>query len=170
MLKPHGLSETRIKVIKMPQILSLLLTILLITALPSLQAAVPAFKGKELAPTFLQTRATEIITSFISNYHYKKTALDDSLSAAVLDKYLEAFDSNRSYFLLEDIQAFSVYRYRLDDALKETDLRPAFEIFKVFRKRLDERVSFAKDLLVKHNYNFDVDEDIVIDRIKLLWV
>src|SRR5919197_1000719 len=170
MLKPHGLSETRIEVIKMPQnLLSLLLTILLITALPALQAAVPAVKGKELAPTLFLKRATEIITSFISNYHYKKTALDDNLSAAMLDKYLETFDSNRSYFLLEDIQAFSVYRHRLDDALKETDLRPAFEIFKVFRKRMDERVSFAKDLLVKQDYNFDVDEDLVIDRSKLPW-
>jgi carboxyl-terminal processing protease len=169
MLKPRGLSEISIDVIKMPQIFSLLLIILLITALPSLQAAVPAVKDKGLVPTSLQKRATEIITSFISNYHYKRTELDDSLSAAVLDKYLEAFDSNRSYFLLEDIQAFSVYRHRLDDALKETDLRPAFEIFKVFRKRIDERVSFAKDLLVKHNHNFDIDEDLVINRNKLPW-
>ena len=128
MLKLRGLSEISIDVIKMPQIFSLLLIILLITALPSLQAAVPAVKDKGLVPTSLQKHATEIITSFISNYHYKRTELDDSLSAAVLDKYLEAFDSNRSYFLLEDIQAFSVYRHRLDDALKETDLRPAFEI------------------------------------------
>src|SRR5919106_521991 len=169
MLKPRELSEISIDVIKMPQILSLLLIILLITALPSLQAAVPAVKDKGLVPTSLQKRATEIITSFISNYHYKRTELDDNLSAAVLDKYLEAFDSNRSYFLLEDIQAFSVYRHRLDDALKETDLRPAFEIFKVFRKRIDERVSFANDLLVKHNHNFDIDEDLIINRNKLPW-
>lgn len=152
----------------MPRLLSLLLVILLI-ALSPLPAAAPDDKAEELAPNLLHKRVTQLITYFVSNYHYKKTKLDDALSAAVLDRYLETLDPNRSYFLLDDIRAFSVYRNRLDEALEAANLKPAYEIFKVFRGRVDERVNFAKGLLVKPNFNFEVDEDLVIDRSKLPW-
>ncbi len=151
----------------MARILSLLLAILLVSLSP-LRTAAPDDKAEEFAPSPQYKRTTQLITYFVSNYHYKKTPLDDALSAAVLEQYLETLDPNRSYFLLEDIQAFSVYRGRLDEALEETDLKPAFEIFKVFRRRVDERVNFAKSMLLKP-HDFELDEDLVLDRSKLPW-
>ena len=46
--------------------------------------------------------------------------------------------------------------------------RSAFEIFKVFRRRLDERMSYAKALL-RQPFDFGVEEDYVIDRSKAPW-
>src|SRR5919106_6626383 len=88
-------------VIKMPRLLSLLLAILLASLHP-LPAPALDDKVEELAPSQLHKRVTQLITYFISNYHYKRTKLDDALSAAVLDRYLETLDPNRSYFLLDD--------------------------------------------------------------------
>lgn len=104
----------------------------------------------------------------MSNYHYKKTRLDDALSAEILDRYLESLDPNRSYFLQEDIAAFSKYRDALDNELRDAKLHAAFDIFTVFLKRFDDRVDYAKGLL-EREFNFEVNEDYVIDRSKAPW-
>ncbi|MFK8067440.1 MAG: carboxy terminal-processing peptidase [Gammaproteobacteria bacterium] len=123
---------------------------------------------EDLTPTLAHKRATDLITSFISNYHYKKTPLDDQLSEQILDKYLESLDPNRSYFLLEDISKFEKYRTQLDDSLRNADLHPAYEIFKVFRKRVDQRVNFALQQLDKKQ-DFTVEEDYIFDRKDAPW-
>ena len=68
----------------------------------------------------------------------------------------------------EDIQNFSKYRYKLDDALLAYDLEPAFDIFKVYRKRVKLRINFAI-LELKNDFDFEIDEDYMFDRRKLSW-
>ncbi len=122
----------------------------------------------QLTPTLAHKRATDLITHFISNYHYKKTPLDDQLSAKILDKYIESLDPNRSYFISEDINKFEKYRSQLDDSLRKANLLPAYEIFKVFRKRIDQRVNFALQQLDKKQ-DFTIDEEYVFDRKEAGW-
>ena len=140
----------------------------LLLSVSSLGAGV--FHGTEvpLEPAPEHKRATKLINQYISNYHYKKTLFDNSLSAAILDQYLEELDPNKIYFLQDDINAFSVYRHHLDDAIADANLEPAFAIFKVFRTRLDERVEMAKRLL-NQDINFEINEDYVLDRSDLPW-
>ncbi len=121
-----------------------------------------------LSPTLAHKRATDLITHFISNYHYKKTPLDDQLSSRILDKYIESLDPNRSYFIEEDINSFQKYRTQLDDSLRGADLSPAFEIFKVFRIRVDQRVNFSLQQLKKEQ-DFAVDEEYFFDRKEAPW-
>ena len=122
----------------------------------------------QLSPTLAHKRATDLITHFISNYHYKKTPLDDQLSGKILDKYIESLDPNRSYFITEDVESFEKYRKQLDNTLLKADLRPAFKIFKVFRKRVDQRVNFALQQLEKKQ-DFSVDEKYTFDRKESPW-
>ena len=121
-----------------------------------------------LTPTLSHKRATDLITHFISNYHYKKTPLDDQLSEKIFDKYIESLDPNRSYFIEEDINNFNQYKTKLDDSLRDANLHPAFEIFRVFRKRVDQRVNFALQQLDKKQ-DFSVNEDYVFDRKESPW-
>jgi carboxyl-terminal processing protease len=123
----------------------------------------PAFE-----PSTGHLLATELVTGFISRYHYKKTQLDDALSAQILARYLEDLDPNRSYFLRADIEAFSKYETRLDDYLRAGRLEPAFEIFEVFKTRLNERVDHALDLL-EGDFDFTVPESYVFDRSEKPW-
>ncbi len=122
----------------------------------------------QLTPTLAHKRATDLITHFISNYHYKKTPLDDQLSGKMLDKYIESLDPNRSYFISEDINKFEKYRNELDDSLREANLLPAYEIFKVFRKRIDQRVNFALKQIDKKQ-DFTIDEEYIFDRKEVAW-
>jgi carboxyl-terminal processing protease len=121
-----------------------------------------------LAPSSKQLTATRLITQVISNFHYKKTPLDDQLSATMLDRYLSDLDPNRSYFLDQDIEGFQVYRNRLDDSLRDAQLDAAFDIFGVFQTRLAERVRYALAAL-EHGFDFKIDESYLADRSDAPW-
>ncbi len=131
-------------------------------------AEIPLIQETELVPAEKHERATEIITHIIDSYHYKNKELNDELSASILDRYLESLDQNRSFFLAEDINLFSRYKDKLDDALINEDLTPAFEIFRQYRMRVDERVKYAITLLGQ-KYSFGKDEEYVFDRRELPW-
>lgn len=132
-------------------------------------AEIPVVRESELVPDDLQSRATRIITHVIDTYHYKNRPLDDALSETVLMKYLENLDQNRSFFLQSDIDQFkSSYLYEIDDSIKQARLEPAYEIFKVFRKRVRERIDYTTQLLEKE-YDFTIDEEYQFDRRDNIW-
>ncbi len=122
----------------------------------------------ELVPAKQHIIAMRVIPHIIDSYHYKNKTLDDTLSSSMLDAYLKSLDPNRSFFLDEDIQKFSKYRFRLDDALKEANLEPAFDIFKTYRERIRERTDHAVSELNKE-MDFEIDEDYLFDRGELDW-
>lgn len=129
----------------------------------------PLVPQSELVPDKKHIDATEIITHVINSHHYRNKPIDDSLSSSMFDTYLERLDPNYSFFLDEDIQLFSKYRYKLDDALLAADLRSAFEIFKIYRKRVKERIDYSISEL-KTAFDFELDEDYLFDRSELTWV
>jgi carboxyl-terminal processing protease len=131
-------------------------------------AKVPLVDDADLVPAARHLKATNIIIQFINTYAYKKASLDDQLSAAILDKYLESLDPNRSYFTQVDIDEFARYRFNLDDALKEPDLAAAFEIFRRYRQRVSERSDFAIATLATE-FDFNTPEDYEYDRREAPW-
>ena len=128
----------------------------------------PIVVDDSLQPGGRHERATAIITHIIDRYHYRKKPLDDDLSSRILDNYLDSLDANRSFFFKTDINDFEHNRYLLDDALKDPNLEPAFEIFKVYRRRVDERVAYAQRLL-ETGFDFSIDEDYLFDRRETDW-
>ena len=113
-------------------------------------------------------RTLKLINYFVERYHYRKTKLDDLLSSQILDRYLDALDVNRSYFLADDIEFFESYRYELDDYLSAQDSGPLFGIFNVYRSRVLNRIDYALDLL-ETPFDFSVDEVYPFDRTKAPW-
>ncbi len=121
-----------------------------------------------LAPEKQHNRATKLITHFLDKYHYKDFNIDNSLSDQILSSYIEALDPNRSYFYQKDIDSFQIFRFKLDDAISKTELSPPFQMFRLYQARVDERVLFALDQL-KTKFDFEVDEELIIDRSELDW-
>ena len=146
-------------------ILTLPATILLATVC---WAKVPLVDDGELVPALRHERATGIIIQVINTYHYKKKSLNDELSANILDKYLESLDVNRSYFTQGDIEQFEQYRFELDDDLRKPDLNPAFEIFRVYRARVNERSDYAIKIM-SDDFNFNLAEEFQFDRREAAW-
>ncbi len=144
------------------------LTFCLVFFQANVYSDIPLVPQSELGPAKKHIRATEIITYLINSHHYRKKPIDNTLSSSMFDIYLESLDPNHSFFLDQDIQNFSKYRYKLDDALLASDLEPAFDIFKIYRKRVKERVNYAVSEL-KNKFNFEIDEDYMFDRRELPW-
>lgn len=122
----------------------------------------------ELQPTRAQRQSTLIILKVINEYHYKKHLLDDEMSRAILSRYLEVLDPNKSFFIQGDIDRFNVIGDRLDDDLKDARLDSAFSIFRVYRQRIDERIEYALKLLDR-DYDFTINENYRFDRQKSPW-
>ena len=102
----------------------------------------------------------------VANYHIQPVPLDDAASERVFDRYLRELDHRREFFLATDIAALDDYRTRLDDALQEGDLAPAFDIYNKYRTRALQRVEYETALLAEgvDQFDFTVDEAVQTDR------
>ncbi len=145
-----------------------ILIVFLLVSLPAL-AAVDAGTSLVLEPSIDQRYATNLATKFLTNWHYKDTRLDDELSSKIFDGYLKLLDPNRVYFLATDIETFERYRSGLDDALRHSDLLPAYEIFNIYVDRVRQRVNYSR-LRVEQPFDFTIDEYYPFDREDADWV
>ena len=123
---------------------------------------------KAIKPKEHYRSQTVVITELLSRYHYQKFKLNDSLSSAILDRYIESLDPNKLYFLSDDIQEFEAYRNRLDNDLKEGNLEAAYRIFNVFLKRFEERMPYLS-ILLSQEFDFSKEEYYETDRDKRIW-
>jgi carboxyl-terminal processing protease len=119
------------------------------------------------------TKAASVI---LSNNHYRQQLIDNSISEIFFDNYLDSLDLNHQIFLQSDIEEFrEKYAGFLDDytvgTLKNESVynaTPAFDIFERFKTRLKERRADIEELL-KEDYQFDVDDEIMVKRSEEPW-
>jgi carboxyl-terminal processing protease len=135
-------------------------------------AGFAAFAAVEpLPPLQIQPKHVPIstnVTKLIEELHYSLPRLDNSLSSAILDEYLDTLDGNRMYFTAADIASFNRLRYELDDRTRTGDLQPVFDIFNLFRTRSGERIDAAIALLATEP-DYTLDETFQWDRSELPW-
>ncbi|MET3755683.1 carboxyl-terminal processing protease [Rhizobium binae] len=105
---------------------------------------------------------------FLSRYSYKPVALDDALSARVMDGFIKSLDPDRMLFLQADIDQFMADRSKIDDAIERKDLKIPFAIFNIYEQRVADRMSYARSLL-KQGFDFSVKEDYAVLREKAPW-
>lgn len=129
----------------------------------SVFASVDVDQALELEPNMDQRYASSIATRFLTNYHYKRTRLDDDLSSEIFDAYLDLLDPNRIYFLQADIDSFERYRHLMDDSLRHSDLLSAYEIFNLYTTRVLDRVSYSRER-AQQPFDFNIDEEYRFDR------
>ena len=121
-----------------------------------------------LAPTTEHRQATADILQLMQRYHYKPVKVGNKLSEQIFDRYLESLDPQKSFLLASDIEEFGKHRRKFDDALRNSRLRPVFDIFKRFRARVEERSLYAQELL-KRDFDFTIDESYMFNREDAQW-
>lgn len=126
------------------------------------------FQEGELSPTILQQKVERVVFDILSNYHYRKVPVNDSLSEKILEEYIKNLDPNKAYFLASDISSFDQFKYKIDDDLARGELSSAFVIYNTYQKRVKERFSYVKSLL-STSQDFAVDEAYAPNRDKLPW-
>jgi carboxyl-terminal processing protease len=145
-----------------------LIGLFLAAAVP-LEAKVTEVAFSELQPNRQHRQSALIITKVVDRFHYRKLALDDALSATVFDRYLESLDPNKSFFTAGDVERFAGLRDALDDALRTARLEPAFDVFRLFRVRVNERVERALGMLDQQTFDFSRAETYQFDREDAPW-
>lgn len=114
-------------------------------------------------------KEAQVIASILNNNHYSKIKLNDSLSSAILDQYIKSLDGSKSFFLKSDIDTFEKYRNTLDDLTQMANVDPAYEIYKVFHIRFNERMNYVTGSLVNQQFDFTIDEEYETNREKAPW-
>ena len=94
--------------------------------------------------------------------HYTHQPLNDEISRKFLRTYLELLDFSHLFFTQQDIDMLTAkYATSLDDDVLLGNLKPAYEIYDLYTKRVDARVAKVKALL-KEQVDFKNDETIEI--------
>ena len=133
-------------------------------------APTAASMDEDIKPIPAQYKAEELTTRILSSYHYRKTKLNDSLSAAIFDKYIDAIDHGKLYYLASDLADFEQYKNSFDDYLQKRELDVPFQMYNVFRKRYKERSEYIQTLLKEAKpFDFNQDESMNTDREKAAW-
>ena len=102
--------------------------------------------------------------------HYTRRPLDDAISQQVLKAYLEALDYNHLFFTQKDVSDFErKYSTVLDDEILLGNLQPAYAIYDLYKKRVEDRVTKVKDLLKKQKWDFTSDRTTDLNRSKMPW-
>ena len=125
-------------------------------------------KSDTLVPAEKHAKESQLVVRLIEHLHYKNSQLDDEMSKQILDKYISILDPNKMYFMSKDILAFDAWQEQMDDFIKEGRLKPAYDIFNLFKERMQSRIDFALKQL-DQEISFDADETYQWDREKAEW-
>ena len=147
-----------------------LLSLALVAPLALLARADGAPLAGTAGPTADQASTSKQVYGLLSDsrYAYRPRALDDALSQDIFKRYLESLDGGKQYFTATDIEKFGPFKTQLDDAIRNGELTPAYDIFAVYKQRVGQRILYARALL-KQNFDFTGDQRWEYDREKAPW-
>jgi carboxyl-terminal processing protease len=141
--------------------------------LPLLVAVVSvAFAGVAPQPLQAKSDAEQICVSvgrLLEEGHYTHQQLNADVSQKFLRNYLELLDFSHLFFTQKDVDALTAkYGTALADDVLLGNLKPAYEIYDLYQKRVDERVANVKELL-KQPMDFKTDATVEVRREKAPW-
>lgn len=119
----------------------------------------------------MQSITTRKLVEMLTSRHYRDRAVNDDLSEAFLEKYLESLDPARMFFLAGDVEEFLKHKHKFDDDFKSGDLNYGFTIYERYRQRLTDRLAdvIAKLENPEVKFAFDKDELVEVDRENSPW-
>src|SRR6202035_2647791 len=94
-----------------------------------------------VAPVLAKSDADQICISvgrLLEEGHYTRQPLNDQMSKKVLQTYLELLDFSHLFFTQQDVDVLNAkYGTALDDDVLLGNLKPAYEIYDLYQKRVD---------------------------------
>ena len=97
------------------------------------------------------------VTTMLRAQHLLRPKLDDELSRRAFGLFMKSLDPRKAFFLRSDFDEFRADELKLDDMLRERDTSFAYDVYRRFMQRLDERVAWVDELLEK-DFDFTKDE------------
>jgi len=102
-----------------------------------------------------------IITSMAAKFHVQPRNLNDSLSADFFNQLLQQLDEEHIYFIKDDIVQLTVYKFQLDDEIKQKKNDFLKLIAGIYAKRLQQADTMIDAITQKH-FNYSVSEKFAV--------
>ena len=120
------------------------------------------FMEDENIPTILRENPVDshllkLVSALSEQVHFSKKKVANELSPFILVNFLEKLDPVKMYFTRSDIRYFQRYRFKIDDALRQGNLDPIYDIFRIYRLRVQQRLTFCINFLLTQEHNFESD-------------
>ena len=127
--------------------------------------ALPAKPPISLKPTAAQDEACKYISQYLLRNHYRKVAVNDSLSQQIFNRYLDNLDGSKSYFLAGDIETLKKsYGNHLDDEFQAGQANAGFAIYNLFLKRATAKMQFMKAAVDTMHFDFSKQDTLALTR------
>ena len=104
----------------------------------------------------------EIISYVLERGHYSPKEINDAFSENVYMDYLNNLDGQHRFFLQSDINSFELFKYNIDDQIKNTELTFFDMTYTKLIQRMDQVNEFYEDLL-DQPFDFSKKEQIDLD-------
>jgi carboxyl-terminal processing protease len=115
-------------------------------------------------PRSLDRAITRTLARQVQQLHLTGRKIDDEISKRAFKQFLEALDPLKLYFFQSDIDQLMANESKLDDMVVQNgDITFAYETFKLFLKRVDERIEDVHKI-IDSEHDFNADEMMVADR------
>src|SRR5689334_9642141 len=121
------------------------------------------------APASSRETVAMSVGRLLEEGHYTRQKLNEEVSKKFLQTYLEMLDFSHLFFTQEDIDAVTAkYGNSMAGDVLLGTMKPAYEIYALYTKRVDERVGKIKELL-KQPIDFKGNATVELSRQKSPW-
>jgi carboxyl-terminal processing protease len=121
------------------------------------------------APASSKETVTVSVGRLLEEGHYTRQKLNEEVSKKFLRTYLEMLDFSHLFFTQEDVDTITAkYGNSMASDVLSGTLKPAYEIYALYMKRVDERVAKIKELL-KQPIDFKSNATVELSRQKSPW-
>src|SRR6266436_304145 len=122
-------------------------------------------------PTIASSKETVAMSvgRLLEEGHYTRQKLNEEISKKFLQTYLELLDYSHLFFTQKDVDELNAkYGNSIAGDVLLGTLKPAYEIYDLYAKRVDDRVANIKELL-KQSLDFKTDATVELSRQKSPW-
>ena len=124
------------------------------------------FTSSEKSPTKKEQVVNNLTYLALKQVHYSPKSFNDKTSEQIFYETLNSFDPGKRFFVESDIKQLEVYKYLLDDLIKNNNFSFLDIIINIYEKRYKEIKGFYKTIL-DTPFDFDKNEYIELDPKKL---
>src|SRR5436853_959718 len=121
------------------------------------------------APASSRETVAMSVGRLLEEGHYTRQKLSEEVSKKFLQTYLEMLDFSHLFFTQEDVDAVTAkYGNAMAGDVLMGTLKPAYEVYALYTKRVDDRVAKVKELL-KQPIDFKSNATVELSRQKSPW-
>lgn len=127
---------------------------------------IPAFVLLTLAFCFRQDSGSGIskaVSDVLTKFHYEPKTINDKFSKELFHLYLKRLDSDKRFFLKEDIDSLMKYESSLDDQIQQENYDYFNKVNSMFLSKVSRAEKWYKEVL-STPFDFKTKENLVYDE------